>query len=84
MNTNGLELIRPAIMPIDWTSNAGDFAEISTTDPQLEEFDTILLTDCIFAMELVDGLVNTIRKYSSSSKTTVICCHEIRDEVFEI
>lgn len=40
----------------------------------------ILLTDCVFSMDLVDDLVQCILMYANP-KTTIIVCHEIRDEV---
>jgi hypothetical protein len=42
-------------------------------------FDYVLLTDCVFSVLLISDLIRTIIA-SSSSKTEVICCHEIRDE----
>ena len=43
-------------------------------------YDIILLTDCVFALELVEHLVNSILCFCGP-RTTVYCCHEIRDEV---
>lgn len=43
-------------------------------------FDYVVLTDCVFAKELAVPLVNTIL-CCCGPRTTVICCHEIRDEV---
>jgi hypothetical protein len=42
-------------------------------------FDIVLLTDCVFSALLVKDLVSTILKYTGP-RSTVICCHEIRDE----
>ena len=44
-----------------------------------KKFDIILLTDCVFSSSLVPDLINTILLFSHS-KTTVMVCHEIRDE----
>ena len=43
-------------------------------------FDFVLLTDCVFAVELAIPLINTIL-CCCGPRTSVICCHEIRDEV---
>lgn len=43
-------------------------------------FDFVVLTDCVFAKELAVPLVNSIL-CCCGPRTTVICCHEIRDEV---
>jgi hypothetical protein len=43
-------------------------------------YDYVLLTDCVFSAELAVPLVNTIL-CGCGPRTTVICCHEIRDEV---
>ena len=43
-------------------------------------FDYVVLTDCVFAKELAVPLVNTIL-CCCGPRTTLICCHEIRDEV---
>lgn len=61
-------------MSLDWTDSQKNTTEL------LPSYDIILLTDCIFSMELVDHIIQTINFYSNS-KTTVICCHEIRDEI---
>lgn len=66
----------PEIMPIDWTVEAKSEVE----NPQV--YDLILLTDCVFSMELIEDLVGTIVKHTGP-KTTLMCCHEIRDEVFD-
>jgi protein N-lysine methyltransferase METTL21D len=67
-------LLRPSVVSVDWTH--------PDRNPNLlEVYDYVLLTDCVFSMELVDDLVRTILHYSGP-KTTIICCHEIRDEVF--
>ena len=44
-------------------------------------YDYVVLTDCVFAKELAVPLVNTIL-CCCGPRTTVICCHEIRDEVY--
>ena len=64
---------RPIVYPIDWT-------EHDQSTPIDDFYDIILLTDCIFSALLTNDLVKTIQKFSNS-KTKVICCHEIRDEV---
>ncbi len=46
-------------------------------------YDYVVLTDCVFAKELAVPLVNTIL-CCCGPRTTVICCHEIRDEVVYI
>ena len=46
-------------------------------------YDYVLLTDCVFAAELAVPLVNTIL-CCCGPRTTVICCHEIRDEVRKV
>lgn len=47
---------------------------------ELESYDIILLTDCVFSVTLVPDLLKTILKFCGTN-STVICCHEIRDEV---
>jgi hypothetical protein len=47
---------------------------------QRAPYDFVLLTDCVFAAELAVPLVNTIL-CCCGPRTTVLCCHEIRDEV---
>lgn len=44
-------------------------------------YDYVLLTDCVFSAELAVPLVNTIL-CCCGPRTNVICCHEIRDEVY--
>ena len=67
-------LTKPQVVSIDWTDVEPNRSEC------LEVYDYILLTDCVFSMDLVDDLVRTILYYTGP-KTTIICCHEIRDEV---
>jgi hypothetical protein len=43
-------------------------------------FDIVVLTDCVFSVLLVKDLIRTIVS-CCDSKTEVLCCHEIRDEV---
>lgn len=43
-------------------------------------YDYVLLTDCVFSKELAVPLVNSIL-CCCGPRTSVICCHEIRDEV---
>lgn len=59
-------------------SNNG-FKMIASNNP----YDIILLTDCVFAIELVYPLVQTIL-YCCGLRSIVLCCHEIRDEVSNI
>lgn len=77
---SGITIKRPIITPIDWTKR-DKFIPLHTSDISKEDqvFDVILLTDCVFSALLVEDLVQTILKFSGP-KTTVICCHEIRDE----
>eukprot|EP01035_Chromulina_nebulosa_P035015 gene35015-47049_t len=42
-------------------------------------YDVILLTDCVFSASLSEALVATIQRFCGE-KSSVICCHEIRDE----
>ncbi len=73
---------RPTVFAIDWTEHAttnlptdGDEGAADT-----HIYDIVLLTDCVFSVELVPDLMATILKHSGP-KSTIICCHEIRDEV---
>lgn len=68
-------LITPTVRALDWT----DF-ESFRSDGEEEEFDFVLLTDCVFSATLAVPLVDCIRKLSGP-RSTVYCCHEIRDEV---
>jgi hypothetical protein len=47
---------------------------------ELNCVDIVLLTDCVFSLDLVPALVDTIRGMCGP-KTEVYCCHEIRDLV---
>jgi len=47
----------------------------------MDKYDVVLLTDCVFSASLAVDLVGTILNHMEE-KATVICCHEIRDEVF--
>ncbi len=67
-------LSKPMIVSVDWTDQQPNYEQLQTA------YDFILLTDCVFSMDLVDDLVRTIMYYAGP-KTTVMCCHEIRDEV---
>lgn len=67
-------ILDPEIMPIDWT------VESKVVEENPRVYDLILLTDCVFSMELIDDLVGTILRHTGP-KTTLLCCHEIRDEV---
>eukprot|EP01038_Epipyxis_sp_PR26KG_P008511 gene8511-11506_t len=68
---------KPIVKPIDWTCHtiSGD-----ANEDENEKYEIVLLTDCVFSVELTQDLVGTIVKYSDN-KTTVFCCHEIRDEM---
>lgn len=70
----------PEIRAIDWTKEVAIGADEGSAIATPQAYDIILLTDCVFSMELIDDLVGTINKYSGP-KTTLLCCHEIRDEV---
>jgi hypothetical protein len=63
----------PSVVPLDWT-------ESERNPALLTSYDYILLTDCVFSSALVEPLIRSICWYMGP-KTTVICCHEIRDEV---
>ena len=55
---------------------SSSFAALMSKAP----YDYVLLTDCVFSAKLAIPLVNTIR-CCCGPRTTVLCCHEIRDEV---
>lgn len=57
-------------------SSASNFDALISGAP----YDYVLLTDCVFSATLAEPLVNTIL-CGCGPRTTVICCHEIRDEV---
>lgn len=66
--------------PLDWTDPSHDDSiESLHSFTHLVPYDIILLADCVFAVELCEDLVRTILRYSGP-KSTVLCCHEIRDE----
>ena len=69
-------LQRPQVFPVDWTDSLSNKEEKGDTT---QSYDVILLTDCVFSATLSIGLVATILKYCGE-KSSVICCHEIRDE----
>lgn len=68
-------LIIPTVKALDWTD-----IESFLCDGDEKEFDFIVLTDCVFSATLAVPLVECIRKLSGI-RSTVYCCHEIRDEV---
>lgn len=76
LNSNVI-IQRPVVYPIDWTHHA---SEDPTVTLPAQIFDIILLTDCVFSVELVPDLMSTILKYTGP-KTTVMVCHEVRDHV---
>lgn len=72
---SGVTIYDPTIIPLDWTQRSPeDLKHFS------EKYDMILLTDCIFSLDLLDDIVALLVHFSTP-KTTIICCHEIRDEV---
>jgi len=60
----------------NWMESSDGFSSLISAAP----YDIVLLTDCVFALELVEHLVNAILCFCGP-RTTVYCCHEIRDEV---
>eukprot|EP01039_Chlorochromonas_danica_P004125 gene4125-4522_t len=68
-------IFSPIVLPLDWRYHN----PIDDLHAFQSKYDYILLTDCIFAMDLLDDLI-AILLYFSTPKTTIICCHEIRDE----
>lgn len=73
--SEGLPLHKPTVLPLDWTQHSPEHLAGFQ-----DKYDIILLTDCIFSMDLLDDIVEILLHFSTP-KTTVICCHEIRDEV---
>lgn len=55
----------------------------AATDDNNNAYDMVLLTDCVFSVDLIECLIGTIVSHCKQ-RTTVICCHEIRDEVIVI
>lgn len=81
-------LFPPEFFHLDWTrfekeeisSDVGDIAQYGRLDNMKAPYDIILLTDCVFSMEITLDLIRTIN-LCSGPKTVVICCYETRDEV---
>jgi hypothetical protein len=71
-----ISLYKPIICALDWRSHLTH----GSADILDKKYDIILLTDCIFSLELLDDIVS-ICFHQAGPKTTVICCHERRDEV---
>lgn len=65
---------RPFATPLDWTKPF-ICPEGAPTSP----YDIILLTDCIFSVELTPDLISTIKSLCGP-KSEVYCCYEIRDQ----
>ena len=70
-------VLMPTVRSLDWT-DFDSFNSLGFTDDGL--FDIVLLTDCVFSAALAVPLVDCIRRLTGN-KSTVYCCHEIRDEV---
>jgi len=66
----------PVVAAVSEPANGSSFQIIRRQAP----YDYVILTDCVFSVELAQALVNTIL-CCCGPRTTVICCHEIRDEV---
>ena len=47
---------------------------------EIRKYDIVLLTDRVFSASLSVDLVATLLLFAKE-KSTIICCHEIRDEV---
>jgi predicted nicotinamide N-methyase len=75
MGHSSLEIKKPTCFPVDWTKHASNVHALDISS----QYDIVLLTDCVFSAQLVNDLVATILKYSGP-RSTIICCHEIRDE----
>ena len=76
MGHNSVEIKKPTCFAVDWVKHASSEHDLDIQS----QYDIVLLTDCVFSAMLVNDLVSTILKYSGP-RSTVICCHEIRDEV---
>lgn len=81
------ELPEDSEAPVNTTAPAAettDEAQPATSDFDAlvrgAPYDYVVLTDCVFSAELAVPLVNTIL-CGCGPRTTVLCCHEIRDEV---
>jgi predicted nicotinamide N-methyase len=59
----------------------GEVSTVVEDDAASQHYDIVLLTDCVFSTALTEDLVATILS-RTAEKATVICCHEIRDEVW--
>ena len=73
-------ILMPAVQPLDWT-DFESFDSVGFTDDGL--YDVVLLTDCVFSVALAIPLVNCIKRLTGN-RSTVYCCHEIRDEVSKV
>ena len=73
-------ILTPTVRSLDWT-DFESFNSVGFTDDGL--YDIVLLTDCVFAAALAVPLVNCIRRLTGT-RSTVYCCHEIRDEVSKL
>jgi predicted nicotinamide N-methyase len=67
---SSIHMHRPTALVCDWTA---------PYPPPDSPFDVILLTDCVFSPALAKPLVGQLVRLADSS-STVLCCHEIRDE----
>jgi protein N-lysine methyltransferase METTL21D len=82
----------PDFLYLDWTAFEKDsavtvdedgvgIARHARLDIMHAPYDLILLTDCVFSMEVSLDLIRTIG-LCSGPKTTILCCYETRDEVY--
>ncbi|CAM9286740.1 unnamed protein product, partial [Ectocarpus fasciculatus] len=68
-------VVMPIVTPLDWRTEY----ECPPEAPE-PPYDIILLTDCVFSVDLAPDLVRTIQTLAGP-KSEIYCCHEIRDEV---
>jgi predicted nicotinamide N-methyase len=68
--SSSVRMHRPTTEVCDWTQDY---------PPPDEPYDVVLLTDCVFSPHLARPLVGQLLRLTGPS-STVLCCHEIRDE----
>lgn len=77
-NIHSIEFKEPKLFSIDWKNYSLGVEDNSSV--LQSSYDIVLFTDCIFSNEMTDYLLKLIGD-KTNSKSIILCCHEIRDQV---
>lgn len=75
MQSNGMFDVRE----LAWSSDPQEI-DRQLSDLQDQRFDLVLCADCVYQVEFVPALVDTLRYVARGTSTTILVCHEIRSE----